>query len=188
MYFSEIYLDEKNPDIHNCLRLTKDNYAMHVMLWKIFKNDNRRNFIFYKNDKIQNISTPIFYVISEDKPQSAAGMFIIKTKLYDPVVLEGQKFNFTLRANPTVSKKIHGKKTRHDVLMNVKYCNKSVKITKNELYLSMDEAAQIWFWNVFPNGDFLVCLPILEQKIIDFILSIKKIEIFNILQSIILGF
>jgi len=112
-------------------------YGQHQALWRLFdlpkqEIKDKADFLFrFEIDKQNKL--PVFYVISCKKlPSDQEGIWDIKSKRYDPDILEGDRFLFKLRINPVVTKKPAEpdpnpkKRKRHDVVMEAK------TILKNE--------------------------------------------------------
>lgn len=144
MYISRIKI---LPDSDFLGFLQKNNtiYDVHQFLWNIFPNDpdKDRDFI-YREEK--NDDLPTFYIVSKRKPLEMQRGFQIDTKKYDPQISEGDIFSFTLRANPTVAKKVDGKKnsTNHDISMVAKKEAQNKGLQDEEKYNFIEEATKNW--------------------------------------------
>ncbi len=120
-YFSRVILDASDYQASRLLRnISQNGYQEHQLLWQLFPEDKEasRDFLFRTEKKpLQRI----FYLVSQRKPIAAPG-WLVESKPYNPVITEGQMLAFTLRVNPTVSRKNDaGKRQRHDVVMNEKH-------------------------------------------------------------------
>ena len=119
MYFSVITPEERllRQAAHE---LVQSAYAEHQWLWKFFPSDKDqpRDFIFRRHEVEQ---LPRFYVVSQRPPIAFSEAWQVQSRVYDPLLKEGQLLAFQLRANPVVSKKNKdGKAQRHDVVMQAK--------------------------------------------------------------------
>lgn len=95
-------------------------YRAHRQIWELFTDgpERKRDFL-YRQETFG--SMPTFYAVSERKPVNRGGLWHIESKTYDPVLREGQRLAFDLRANPIRTKcDAEGKHHRHDVVMEVK--------------------------------------------------------------------
>ncbi|HOO73418.1 MAG TPA: type I-E CRISPR-associated protein Cas6/Cse3/CasE [Spirochaetota bacterium] len=120
MYFSRIK-PAAGPEIFSYLNSDKaeDLYSEHQLLWSMFPGepDSDRDFLFRKETTANG---PFYYVVSRRTPAPKSPLFNIETKEFSPVIRAGDKFSFSLRANPVIAKKKEGEKNskRHDVWMN----------------------------------------------------------------------
>ncbi len=146
MHFSRIRLATQNLGIKQYKELAQGNaYNAHQLLWQLFPEKDSRTFLFRQEiDKSISNSLPLYYVLSDIQPTTDSDLFVIETKSYSPALLSGQLFNFSLRANPVVTK-FRGKDlnpAHHDVLMDIK-----LKAKKNNTKISwqnMEQAAIEW--------------------------------------------
>ncbi len=92
-------------------------YAVHQLLWKMFSDgpERKRDFLFRNEGKESGLS---LLVLSERAPVDVPGGVIITSKHYEPILREGDTFEFTVRINPILRSKLDGK--RHDVMMHAK--------------------------------------------------------------------
>ena len=93
-------------------------YVEHQWLWRLFPapEGSPRDFVFRRRD-IEGI--PRFYVVSKRPPLPQGAMWSIQTRDYAPTLEVGTCLRFDLRANPVVTH-AHGKRGRHDVVMQEK--------------------------------------------------------------------
>lgn len=102
--------------------LQKSSYGMHSLLWDLFPEGER--FLFREESGAEQLQTadnrPLYYVVSQHEPLQKSPLFSIETKVFRPVLSVGDILHFKLRANPTVSRQVEGKRLsqRHDVLMD----------------------------------------------------------------------
>ncbi|MDG6249203.1 type I-E CRISPR-associated protein Cas6/Cse3/CasE [Methanocalculus sp.] len=95
-------------------------YHAHNLIWSLFTDgpDRERDFL-YRQELAGNV--PTFFSVSEREPVNRGGMWLIESKEYAPILREGQRFNFVLKANPVRTKADEkGGHHRHDVVMNAK--------------------------------------------------------------------
>jgi len=131
MFLSRIKV---RPDIQELSQLSivlqGNGYGIHQLLWKLFPSDGNRPFLFREEIAREQIpfqkgvkGQPVYYVLSSQQPSNSSPLFEIDSKRYSPKLAEGDRLSFKLRANPTVSRKIEGKKNsvRHDVVMDAQY-------------------------------------------------------------------
>jgi CRISPR system Cascade subunit CasE len=122
MYLSRVRIEKDQPDFEKIANLIGDAYSTHRFLWQLFPDSSpnaKRDFL-YRQDQDSD-GWHIFYVLSERKPQPIPKVFSVISKEYDPVLHEGDRLFFSLRANPTITRKISEKKYQHhDVVMDAK--------------------------------------------------------------------
>ncbi|ABA88214.1 CRISPR processing complex protein CasE [Syntrophotalea carbinolica DSM 2380] len=128
MYFSRVQLQ---PEVQRSSQLsqvlTSNSYGLHQLLWDLFPAEEKRSFLFREEIAKEQLKNQrrtkgesLFYIVSRHDPQTETPIFRVESKVYAPVISQGQQFAFKLRANPIVAKKKPGKKNsvRHDVVMN----------------------------------------------------------------------
>lgn len=106
------------------IKENKTSYAHHQFLWTLFPNitsKKDRQFLF---KHLPNNSAPTFIIVSKVPPTDHPA-WEVRTKPYSPIINSGDKFEFTLTANPVVTKKNPGKKQsqRCDIVMDWRYNN-----------------------------------------------------------------
>jgi CRISPR system Cascade subunit CasE len=142
MYLSKITLQ---PSAQTAVELAKLNsngaYASHQLLWRLFTEEQKRNFIF--RQEVDQGGMPLFYVLSQTQPVSTP-LFQVSSKAFAPKLRAGQRLAFKLRANPTICVTENGKQKRHDVLMHTKRQYKGEQLAPKELEFLTFEAAQKW--------------------------------------------
>ena len=91
----------------------------HHLLWYLFADEpaRRRDFLW------REIAPGRFLVLSARSPEDHHGLFDIESKPFAPVLAAGDRFWFSLRANPTVAKRSakEVRSKRRDVVMNAIY-------------------------------------------------------------------
>jgi CRISPR system Cascade subunit CasE len=146
MYISKIKINQ-GPAIFEYLNTHKRSnlYADHQLLWSLFPEDPdvNRDFLFRK--EIKN-NSPVYYVVSKRVPASSSALFCIETKEFKPQIRCGQKFSFTLRVNPVITKKFDGgdKSKRHNIWMNAWREGKSKGLNLHDLSEYIDKQTKNW--------------------------------------------
>ena len=94
-------------------------YVEHQWLWQLFPapEGTPRDFLFRRRDVGE---IPRFYVVSKRPPLAQSTAWNIRTRDYAPALEAGTRLRFDLRANPVVTHAHHGKRGRHDVVMQEK--------------------------------------------------------------------
>ena len=133
MYFSRITF---NPLVdHRQLAeiICQDTYREHQALWQLFDSDPdaSRDFLYRQVHEQGRIK---YYVLSQRTPIDKSGIWLVDLpKPYDPILTEGQRLFFMLRANPIVIVTApDGKKQRHDVVMHEQKCTGYKQMSKSE--------------------------------------------------------
>jgi CRISPR system Cascade subunit CasE len=123
MYLSRIELTPAIAEYSQLGAILKDrSYGMHRLLWDVFSTQKR--FLFREENTQDQLNSsrhlPLYYVLSEAKPASDSPIFKIESRLFSPQLNVGDQLAFKLRANPTIARKVEGKKNsqRHDVVMD----------------------------------------------------------------------
>ncbi len=104
MYFSLIRLrrDLSPRDIVALGR--SDSYGLHQLVWDLFGDDpDRKRDFLYRFENVRGL--PTYYTVSEREPVDAKRLWEIYTKPYAPIIREGERLAFKLRANPVHSAK-----------------------------------------------------------------------------------
>lgn len=116
MFFSKIQLHPQ-ADSQLVRELERDQYRLHQVLWRLFPQSDKRDFLFRR---IEQTGTPAFYLVSQQEPQDAKGLWQIQSKPYQPRLQAGQRLGFSLLANPVVSRRDaeSGKAARHDIVLD----------------------------------------------------------------------
>lgn len=94
-------------------------YGEHQCLWRFFPSDEGtpRDHIFRRDDRGD---APRFYVVSQRAPVQDVGPWSVQTRVYDPALDVGDELEFSLRANPVVTRKVGDRRQRHDVVMDAR--------------------------------------------------------------------
>lgn len=149
MYLSKVSILQSRQASQELIKLGKNgSYASHQLLWKLFTEEDKRNFLF--REEISENGSPEFFILSKNKPSVSVGnlseIFNIRTKEFNPQLIKGQRLAYKLRVNPTVCKKNEdGKNKRHDVLMNAKFHARQLPgSNKQKIKVAMDNAAHQW--------------------------------------------
>ncbi|MBE6514009.1 MAG: type I-E CRISPR-associated protein Cas6/Cse3/CasE [Thermoplasmata archaeon] len=114
-YFSKLELTHNGME-SRMKSLSTDSYNVHKEMWDLFPGmpDSDRDFIYAILDDGRTA-----YMVSSREPVEN-NYWRIESKIYDPVVKNGDVYKFRLLANPTVAKSSDGKHKRHDVVMDMK--------------------------------------------------------------------
>ncbi|MCJ8269241.1 MAG: type I-E CRISPR-associated protein Cas6/Cse3/CasE, partial [Psychrosphaera sp.] len=163
MYFSRVTVAPQFLSRKELLNLfAGNNYTEHQLLWRLF-DDDKRQYLFRRELGAeqpfaavgQNNALPVYYLVSKYSPVPCKGLEVV-SKPYQPKLLAGSTFGFTLRANPIVAKKVEGKKNsvHHDVLMNAKQAAKAQQLPANESVAFIDEAGKNWLLGRSSNLGF----------------------------------
>jgi len=136
MYFSKISLQPRASDDPIFWSGMGTTYQAHHRVWDLFSDgpDRERDFL-YRQEYTTGL--PAFICVSARTPDDRHGMWNVATKEYAPVLHEGQRLRFSLRANPIRTRWIEetdGKKyhKRHDVVMDRKKRLRDESIPKSE--------------------------------------------------------
>lgn len=87
----------------------------HRLIWAAFADgpERRRDFLWRQDEAGR------WLVLSSRQPHDPHQLFEIESKLFDPVLTEGQRLTFALRANAVVTRKDEkGRSKRSDVVMD----------------------------------------------------------------------
>ncbi len=126
MYFSKITVVADQPEKAMPL-LKAGEYALHQWLWKLFPKDAeaKRDFLF-RDDAEKR--WPVFYLLSARAPDVAHPLLRVESKPFHPQLAAGETLSFSLRANPTHTRKTDSenskKRKRDDVVMHLKHLYK----------------------------------------------------------------
>lgn len=120
-YLTKAYLKPEAARSDKYWELTSNGYRAHRLVWSLFDDDPDRDRDFvYRWDTGGRL--PCLRVVSERRPKDREDLFQLRTKDYDPVLEEGQRLRFSLRANTVVKKEDEdGNQRAHDVVMNAKW-------------------------------------------------------------------
>lgn len=102
-------------------------YAVHQAVWHVYSDseDRSRDFLYRVESRA---GRPVVYALSPRQPVNGGGLWRIETKRFAPQIEAGDLLDFTLRANPVVTR--NGK--RHDVVMDAKAALKSQDVPPEE--------------------------------------------------------
>ena len=126
MYLSRVTLrDDISTTQLPLLLRDREGYGLHRLFWDLFSDGNRntqkRDFLFreeIEGEQSGQVSrrkgSPIYYVLSKQAPITESPLFMVESKIYRPVLSEGERVGFKLRVNAVVSRE--GK--RHDIVMD----------------------------------------------------------------------
>lgn len=120
MYFSRIRLRKDANANQLAKHLTRrGTYAEHQQLWRLFsrQTSGQRDFLYRREDQAE---TPQFYLLSKTLPEDLDQYWYLEYKRYQPELRAGEILAFNLRANPTITRTVDGKRQRHDLVMDMK--------------------------------------------------------------------
>lgn len=135
MYFSRIRLDERRASVGELTEMIgQDGYGDHQIIWRLFQSPDRskRDFLFRRE---QQRSLPVFFTVSRKSPVCDSSILRVDTKPYEPRVRTGDRFAFSLRANPVVTRWVGDDEkhhARHDVVMDAKRKLKEDNVPESE--------------------------------------------------------
>lgn len=132
MFISRVRLKPDASDRRPFWRLIQNSYEAHSLIWDLFGDDpdQKRDFLFRVE---YDEALPSFIVVSNREPVNRFGVWKVDSKKYAPKILSGQRFCFSLRANPVRTKRDDsGKQKRHDVVMETKTRLKKEEIPKDQ--------------------------------------------------------
>jgi CRISPR system Cascade subunit CasE len=89
--------------------------ASHRLVWSLFADvpDRKRDFLWREEGPGR------FMMLSSRQPVDPHGLFELDSKAFAPALTPGDRLQFTLRANPTISRcTASGHSARHDVVMD----------------------------------------------------------------------
>jgi CRISPR system Cascade subunit CasE len=153
MFFSRVTIAPQFLSRKELLNLfAGNNYTEHQLLWRLF-DDDKRQYLFRRELGVaqpyaamgQNNALPVYYLVSKHQPVACEGLNI-ESKPYQPTVLNGATFGFTLRANPIVAKKVDGKKNsvHHDVMMDAKRRAKQQQLNPGQTADFINQSGKNW--------------------------------------------
>jgi len=145
MFLSKISLQQSSQTARELAQFSSNgSYASHQLLWKLFTDEEQRNFLF--REEMDQGGLPLFFVLSKAQPETNQTLFSVQSKTFHPQLAAGQRLAYKLRVNPTICiKGDSGKGKRHDVLMHAKYqARKNGSQNAQEMQSIMDQAAQTW--------------------------------------------
>lgn len=124
-YFSKVQL-KGGLDLNLLAKAIPANaYAEHQALWRLLgmADDQLRDFLFRRDG--QSGQRPAFYCLAPREPVDPSGLWSIQTKPFAPQLAVGQSLAFSLRANPTRTRKASDdpndqRRFRDDVVMHAK--------------------------------------------------------------------
>ncbi|MEX2445558.1 MAG: type I-E CRISPR-associated protein Cas6/Cse3/CasE [Alkalispirochaeta sp.] len=120
MIMSRIQLRHDYPSLAHIATIALSNsYGRHQVLWSLFEEAQR--FLYHEEPPRRGgAPTPTYFTLSDIQPKGDAGVFRIESKPYEPVISNGERLSFSLRANPVIKRKRQNRKNsaKHDVVMD----------------------------------------------------------------------
>lgn len=155
MYLSRIRVDLNGLDRATLFDvLSGGAYGSHQLLWRLFPEyAGQRPFLFrqeMEDDQLMPSPSPkglpLYYLLSDREPVAVPGLLDVQCKPFAPCLTAGERLAFRLRANPTIARRVEGKKhsRRSDVLMHAKSAFPRDQRTSTECVDAMDKAAREW--------------------------------------------
>lgn len=146
MYFSQIRPAEDFAFAEPIRRryLRAGSYGPHRLVWLLFGDhpDRKRDFVYRFDARREDHF--VCHVVSAREPQPVDGL-ALRAKPYQPVLKAGDHLAFSLRANPTVSRRGEdGRRQRHDVLMDAKVQTRERDADAGAMEEAMQTAAFSW--------------------------------------------
>ncbi|HJK30283.1 MAG TPA: type I-E CRISPR-associated protein Cas6/Cse3/CasE [Methanocorpusculum sp.] len=125
MYFSRAMLRSDCSGNVMFFDSVRSTYAVHQMVWGFFHGqpEEERKFLYRFETKNHE---PVVYIVSEEKPIDVRGVWSVLSKMYDPVISNGEQLGFSVRVNPVVTRIERDttgnvvRHSRHDVVMDEK--------------------------------------------------------------------
>ena len=145
-YFSRMRVNGRDPE--GMMQLLRANgYQLHQLLWALFPQapEAQRDFLFKRDE---TGSWPVYYLLSQRQPQTESIALDVESKLFNPQIENGDRFSFSLRANPVRTRKTDDpnskKRHRDDVVWLLKdHYKKSGKEVPSQAILSQ-QAGEAW--------------------------------------------
>jgi CRISPR system Cascade subunit CasE len=127
MLLSRIHLSPEASSSRDLGPMLDSPYHLHKAVWSLFADhpDRRRDFL-YRLD--WDSGRPLLWTLSHRPPRPVPDLWDTKTKELRPVLRDGERLRFSLRANPVVTR--DGK--RHDVVMEAKQRLRTSGLLKTE--------------------------------------------------------
>lgn len=142
-YFSRVLLSARPRDNPWLVKLSAagEMYRDHALVWRLFAQHTQRTFVFRREQ--DEYGRLCYYVVSPQPPQLDPQWFSGQIKPYEPQLQVGEWLQFSLRANPTISRRAEGSKhsQQHDVLMDAKH---HWRAQPEQIPAAMERAASDW--------------------------------------------
>ncbi|MFP4686864.1 MAG: type I-E CRISPR-associated protein Cas6/Cse3/CasE [bacterium] len=143
MYLTHAYLKRSVLSEDGLADKLYDLEGEHKIIWQLFADDpNReRDFIYCR---LCEASIPTFVIVSHREPIDENNRWVLEVSSYDPSVKEGEKYHFSLKANPTVKRNGN----RHDIVIDaIKYMEEERGMDKKEIpprHVVAQKEGQLW--------------------------------------------
>lgn len=128
MFISRVRVRQNIRELSHLSSLLRHNgYGSHQLLYDLFPKSESRDYLFREEIAKEQLGfqhgakgEPVYYLVSKREPSLGSPLFFVESKLYQPKLAIGDRLSFSLRANPTVTRKANGRKNsiRHDVVMD----------------------------------------------------------------------
>jgi len=118
-YFSRATFNARSRDeIKSLNRLRAQPYLQHQELWRLYRQKNGANQPFLFRELADPASNQVqFFLVSAEPPASTDSAWKIESKVFDPQLLEGQAYQFSVRLNPTRSERVSGERGKRQDLV-----------------------------------------------------------------------
>ncbi|MBV1916048.1 MAG: type I-E CRISPR-associated protein Cas6/Cse3/CasE [Pseudomonadales bacterium] len=119
MYLSKLtYSSTHRAEMVKALTLHRNLFHEHQMIWNLMPldADAKRDFL-YRKDESERF--PFYYLLSERLPDNVPDFLQVQSKAFQPQLMEGSVYGFSLRANAVVTRKIDDnskKRIRRDII------------------------------------------------------------------------
>jgi len=116
-FLSKVTLNRSGIGTPEYADVLKGGYSSHQLIWSLFSDhrERERDFVF----RWETEPRAHALVVSEREP-IATSFFDVQTKVYEPKLKPGGRYEFALRANTVVKRRQDGKQTRHDIVCAAK--------------------------------------------------------------------
>jgi len=129
-YFSKVQLDLSQKAARERLLELDNTYREHQLLWQLFPNSPTRDFLFARATG----DSPVYYIVSGDRPRSSSPAWIVETRDYDPQLSVGDELSFRLRANPVVVEKVARTPEQHRAWLHNRNANDVPRDTEDRCF------------------------------------------------------
>ncbi len=115
MFFSRINLSKDAAGSSRYWSTFRSAYSLHQAIWELFADhpDRERDFLYHVKEEAK---LPEVFTLSARPAEDKSGLWQVESKEFAPMLSEGIRLGFLLRANPVRTRE--GK--RHDVVMEEK--------------------------------------------------------------------
>lgn len=119
MYLSKISLADPQAWFKRKRKIRDDLFREHQMIWDLFESSpNQSRDFLYRREDVPG-ALPFYYLLSARNPTYDGSDLDLQTKVFEPVLEQGAKLSFSLRANAVVTRKVSDKskkRQRRDIV------------------------------------------------------------------------